>query len=275
MEPRHELIRRRWRTQELEMHAQVVTLTPSAAKALLEKNIDNRPLSSVTVSKYASAIIRGEWQLNGEPIIIFEDGTLANGQHRCSAVVKAGIPIQTLIVYGASKSSFATIDAGKSRNASDVLAISGEKSTNVLSSAARAYIFEFLQGRAQYEITSTQILECVESHPHIIYWVRKHGADKAKKILPSAFCGILAIASERYGIEKMEKFFDQVVSGINLGKTDPAYLLRERLLNQTKSSQLSALVKRAFIVKSVNAYVMGKKISFLRLKEGEEMPKVI
>lgn len=257
------------------MHAQVITLTPDAAKALLDKNAGNRPLSIVTVSKYASAIRRGEWQLNGEPIIIFDDGTLGNGQHRCSAVVKAGLPIQTLVVYGAKKSSFATIDAGKTRRASDVLAISGKKNATVLSVAARAYLFEFLQGRAQYEITSTQIIECVEDHPHITHWVKKHGAAKAQKILPSSFCGIIAIASERYGIQKMEPFFDQVVDGINLVQTDPAYLLRERLLNQTKASTLSSAMKRALIVKSVNAYVTGKKISILRWKDNEDMPKVV
>ncbi|MFK5284053.1 hypothetical protein ACI3PL_31190, partial [Lacticaseibacillus paracasei] len=57
-------------------------------------------------------------------------------------------------------------------------------------------------------ITNLQIEKCVEDHPHLRYWVKKYIATRAK-IFPSSVCGYFAIASEKYGFEKLDKFFDQ------------------------------------------------------------------
>lgn len=258
------------------MHAQVVTLTPEKAREMLQKNIDNRPLSRAVLTKYAAAIKRGEWQLNGEPIIIFDDGRLGDGQHRCHAVIQAGIPIQTLVVYGAPNTAFKTIDAGKSRAASDVLSINGKKNVNVLAAAARGYLLEYLSGSAKDEITSAQILECVELHPHINFWVSKYvTSEKIKASVSSVFCGLLAVASERYGIEKMQPFFDGVAEGVGLGLTDPAYVLRERMSRESGSKLLTTYAKRAYMVKAMNAFILGKSMSKLTWKDKEEMPKIV
>jgi hypothetical protein len=257
------------------MYAQVVTITPEGARIMLDGNTGNRPLSSATVDKYASAMKRGEWILNGEPIIIFEDGTVGNGQHRLHAVIKSGAPLQTLIVYGAKNEAFKTLDGGKPRRAPDILAINGNINVTCLASAARSYMIEYIYGRAQFEITSTQILDVVNNHPHINHWVVKQQNGKCKKVMPSAFAGIMAIASERHGIEKVDVFFNQVADGFGLCSTDPAYHLRDRFSKQTGTSNLSKQMQRAFMVKAVNAHITGKKIGLLRWREDEEMPKVV
>ena len=255
---------------------EIITLTPEMAKELLSKNSDNRPLSQSTVSKYTQAIKRGEWMLNGEPIIIFSNGNIASGQHRCHAVIAAGLPIQTLIVRNVDHQTFSSIDTGKSRNGADVLAIRGDLNYTKLSAAARSYLVETLKGRDQYQITTAQICECVDKHPHLRYWVQKFVGQKAlQKTCPAGLCGLLACASEKYGFEKLDVFFAKLATGKGLEDGDPAYVLRERLISQSGSSKLSVTHVRAFMIKAINACLLDKKIPFLRLTKDEDVPKII
>lgn len=260
----------------MKITTEIIKLTPEIAKELLSKNSDNRPLSRSTVAKYTQAIKRGEWELNGEPIIIFSNGNIASGQHRCHAVINANLPIETLIVRNVDHNTFSSIDTGKSRNGSDVLAIRGEKNYTKLSAAVRSYLMETLKGRDQYQITTTQICECVDKHPHLRYWAQKFaGCKSMTKSFPAALCGLLAIASERYGTEKLDVFFEKLATGTGLEDGDPAYVLRERIHSQSGASRLSTLHVRAFMVKAINACLLGKKLPFLRWSPNEEMPKII
>lgn len=256
--------------------AELITLTPDMAKELLLKNSYNRPLAMSTVFKYMQAIKRGEWKLNGEPIIVFSNGNIGNGQHRCHAVIAAKTPIQTLIVRNVDNNTFSTIDTGKSRSGGDVLAIKGEVNCTKLSAAATAYLKETLIGKDQYQITKTQISECVDQHPHLRYWVKKYVASGSmKKLFPSNLCGLMTIASEKYGFEKLDCFFNKLATGAGLEAGDPAYVLRERMLNQSGVSKLSTNHVRAFMVKAINACLLNKKLSFLRWTSDEDAPKIV
>jgi hypothetical protein len=257
------------------IEAKVVKLTPEYAGELLAKNRKNRPFSAATVERYERTITNGDWRLNGETIILFKDGTLADGQHRCQAVVNTGIAIDVLLVGGIDESSFNSINDGKRRTAADVLHIDGNINTKTLASAARTYVMSKLTGSEINFINSSEIAKCVKEHPHLTYWTQRYCASNKGKIIPAFYCGYLAIASEKYGFEKLDKFFDDVVNGTNLSKTDPAFQLRERFISQTKVSRLSQTHARAFVVKAINACVLNKKMSFLRFSPDEPTPVII
>ena len=94
----------------------IVTLTPEKAKALLNLNTNNfRNIDSHRVKKYSRAMTLGFWEENGEPIHIYEDGTLANGQHRLHAVVDSGVTLENVVVVTGIKRSVTTFDDGKVR----------------------------------------------------------------------------------------------------------------------------------------------------------------
>jgi len=259
------------------MKTEIITLTPELASQFLAKNTANRPLSQSAVNKYAESIKRGEWRLNGQPIIIFENGELGDGQHRCHAVIKAGIPVTQLVVHGVHSSSFATIDTGKIRNGSDILSLSGYTNAKALASGARAYMIENIKGRAQNEITNTQIVDCVKAHPHLLHWKTVYATHKKiRTFVPSMIVGLLALSSEKHGIDCLQPFFDKLADGAGLSTNDPAYVLRERLMARTSTSRLSELVLRAYCIKAINAHVENRSIKILKYAEGiEEMPKII
>lgn len=255
---------------------QIVKLTPELATSLLAKNSKNRPISKSTVDAYVRAIRRGEWALNGEPIIVFTDDTLGDGQHRCLAVQKAGIPIDAIIMYGIAPDTFGTLNAGKPRNSSDILAIKGELNTRTLTTATRAYLTTQLSGRDAATITALQIEKCVDEHPHLRYWVQRYvSTTRRLNLFPSSLCGYLAVASEKYGIEKLDSFLSGLTTGVGLVQGDPALVLRDRFIAQTRARRLSATHAQAFIVKAINAHLLGKKLPFLRLVDGEATPKIV
>ena len=94
----------------------VVTITPEIAMELLKHNAGNRKINQANVKRIAEDMIAGDYKLNGETIKIYEDGTLADGQHRLMSCVLAGVPFETYIIKGIKKDVLPTIDCGKTRS---------------------------------------------------------------------------------------------------------------------------------------------------------------
>lgn len=116
-----QLVNRYFKTTDTAM----VTITPEIAKAMLEVNNNNRGISPTNVQRMADDMLSGNFRLNGETIKVYEDGTLADGQHRLMACVTANVPFQTYIVRGIKKDVLPTIDAGKARNVVQSLNMTG------------------------------------------------------------------------------------------------------------------------------------------------------
>jgi len=108
-------------------------------KVKCEHNRNNRRLSMGNVSTLKQEILRGRYELNGEPIIIGRYGTLLDGQHTLTALIlahyewekdpglyphwKMAPSIKKVIIYGISEEDkvINTIDTGRPRTLSDVI----------------------------------------------------------------------------------------------------------------------------------------------------------
>lgn len=120
------------------MKAAVEIITPHIAKEMLERMETNRPLSDTTAKRYARDMADGRWNNNGQGIVLSEDGTLLDGQHRLRAVLISQATLAMLVVRGVDKRTFITMDSGKTRTLSDVLAIQGYKYTVQTAASAGA-----------------------------------------------------------------------------------------------------------------------------------------
>ena len=97
------------------MDVQIMEITPIIAQRIMNGNTDNfRKIDCNRVHLYANAMKNGLWQENGEPIQIYKDGTLANGQHRLSAIIESGVSLKFVVVLNVDK-SVTTFDRGKNR----------------------------------------------------------------------------------------------------------------------------------------------------------------
>jgi len=217
----------------------IVDITPTVAKDILAKNNHNRPISSGTVSSYSRMMKDGKWNFNGENIIIAEDGSLLDGQHRLHAIINSSTTQKMVVVSGVERSAFSTIDIGKKRSVGDALATYDEKyrKSAAIIGAAVITIMQFDENYAFDEKARGK----KPSHDEVIDWVNKnrgilrsvdlvshlHGA---KKLVPySALCAIHYLMSKR-DINKCELYFNKLNSGENLKIGDPIMTLRNKLI---------------------------------------------
>lgn len=253
----------------------VEVITPEIAAKYLKLNTENRPVASGALTNIMRALKNNEWKVNGESIKFDKQGKMIDGQHRCLAVIKTGIPLVSVVLRDLDKDVFDTIDQGRKRQASDVLWIRGEKKNiTQLASAARWYIF-MTTSTPKADITIKMIEDAVKEHSHIRWWVNATCELKTKKFMPALFASVLALAAEKHGQALIEQFLHQVADGINLGKYAPALMLRERFIDRKRGVQFGPETQLAYCIKAINAFTQEKELKFLRWSMDEGMPEIL
>jgi hypothetical protein len=251
------------------MKATQIELTPFLAQRLLDKNPKNRSLSVVRAKVLAATIARGEWMSNGETIIVDTDGNLLDGQHRCMAVIIAEQSIPTLLVEGVSSSAFATIDLGKQRSASDLLAIAGEDRTHDLSSAITT-LDMILNNRPRRErLTFLQRQAFLSDHPELRRSVEV--AQAGNFIARSVSAAVHYLAAQKYGPD----FADKWIRDLNSLKFDESQRLFARALQNARSAGSRITDARwtcGIALKSIKASYHSTMLRFLKFGDEESYP---
>jgi hypothetical protein len=105
-------------------------LTPDLAEGVLEfLNTENiRPLDHLRVGDYAAELTSGGWEAeNFNPMVLGDDWSLFNAQHRCAAVARARKPMDVLVVVGSTDNARRACDYAKTRT---ITQTHGVKSTH-------------------------------------------------------------------------------------------------------------------------------------------------
>lgn len=216
---------------------QVIELTPALASVLLERNPKNRNINPNLVESYARDIEHGKWRFNGEPVIVASDGNLNDGQHRCSAVVAADMPIQTVLIVGVARDTRTTLDQGRARTVGDYLAMDGQINVNNLGTAASLIWQHRTRGvlatGGSSKPTKSEILALIEEFPSIkesVQYLQIKGADAYGGKSMLAFCHwTFWHTVDR---ETANDFITKLVAGAGLLAKDPILYTRNRLVNE-------------------------------------------
>lgn len=214
-------------------HAEKAELTPVLAEILICRNPDNRPRKSSNLQILIRSIKDGDYEFNGEPIIISDTGDMNDGQHRCIGVLEAGRSIETVFVFGVSRSSRLTVDTGTARTSGDLFAMNKIPYHNQASAVASILWQLERHGRpatgSGYRPTKPQVRQTFQEHPEIIDSV------KAVPSKGAALCGgLTTLALCHYLIAKKNKegadhFIKTLVTGHMIATNDPISICRERL----------------------------------------------
>lgn len=208
--------------------ADVVTMTPELAQALLDTSRGNRSLKVAKISSLQRDMESGRFTLNGESVIVSERGRLMDGHHRLSACVKSGATFQTILVRGIKEDTGKTQDTGASRTVADHLSLSGVKNANNLS-AVVSCIMSMQNGRPRSaNPSSTEVFDFVSRNP-AIHDAASFAATKAFPRAANILGAIYFVADAMGEADKAMRFRDVFASGIPAYKGCPAHLLRERL----------------------------------------------
>lgn len=259
----------------------VETVTPEIAEQMLGKNTHNRNLKAANLNGLVADMKAGNWQFNGEPIKFAKDGTLIDGQHRLTAIVKAGIPQEMLIVRGLEMKSQHTMDAGSTRSTADALKLRGEKNYGILASGIKASILwergvrKTLGGNGggNHKVTTSQILDYLEAHPECREYARFAARYKARIELPSSTLFLLWKVFSEIDYVDAEVFFDRLASHLEL-QGSPIYAL-DRALTEANSGNVrrSSSWRIAMTIKAWNKFRAGEQVRILRYSPGGAAPE--
>lgn len=251
-------------------------ITPAFARVLLERNPDNRSLSQHYVDEYSRDIVNGNWEVNGETIVVANDGSLNNGQHRCHAIIAADTAVETILVVGPKRNTRLTVDQGKTRSGGDYLGMLGHANGNVLASVA-GYIWQYdnkdrflSQSKAQRP-TRSDILNVVKNTKGIeesIAKVSGKGCGLVGGMSILGFCHF--VIRRRSGTDEVDGFMASLMSGSNLPEKDPILYARNRLIQMRGS--LRPNEKAGLIMKAWNAHRRGESIRNFQVNPNSQLP---
>lgn len=268
------------------MRSKVQTITPAKAAEWLEANTQNRPISKRTVEGFAEAMRRGEWKVTHQGIAFDETGALVDGQHRLAAIVEAGLPVEMTVFTQVPADGFDVLDTGKKRNAADVLAIEGEKSSIMLAAMVRiVWLYENRQDRSWSgggaTPTNHQIVETLDAHPDIRdYLGLSLQVATATGMIKSAAGGAVYLVTKANPKANLDPFFDGLIEGTGLRKGDAALMFRKHLFAQARKQAGQVLRRRdqrehvTLFIKAFNAWAGGERLTQLRYTPREAVPPI-
>lgn len=244
------------------------TITPEIAKEMLTRNVHNRALSVKARDTLAAAMLNGTWRDTADTIKIGEDGTLLDGQHRLSALIKAGVTLVMSVARNVPMEARDAIDNGGAgdRIVRDVLAIADGTKINRHTEAALTVAF----GQTENGTTLVggrnsvpRMRDAIAQHLPSIAAIMEALGGKHDKLSCSAVVGTLAIC-HRVAPNDALLFARALRTGAGLQKGDPALTLRDHVMvtklgGATEREELALRTFAAF-----DAYQRALKRTFLR-----------
>jgi hypothetical protein len=250
------------------MKVTIETITPAIAKKWLETNSANRNIRDPKIHEYANEMASGRWHETGDPYRFFEDGTLADSQHRLHAIVESGVTIKNaIVVRGLKKTAMAGIDVGAKRSVSDFMHLHhGVTNANVVCASVRA-IYSLCFGYQNYVIGAGLTKVAIDAFGENIYQAYSDMSSfpPGKK---AWVIGSLALAVNSY--PDLEEFSHTLGTGENARRGNPALAVRNWLISGT-SIHLSNGYKAGryeCIFNAMNASLKGVSLNHLKSGTG-------
>jgi hypothetical protein len=244
------------------MRTEYVTITPAMAKEMLEKNKTNRDIKEYRITHWVKLMESQDWYITHQGLAFYEDGTLADGQHRLLAIIKVNRPVTFLVTYGLPRAAAMAIDSGVKRSLIDGIKISGIADwiearhlqlapvigyPRKLSDMQRIDFLYLIKEHAQFAV------QCFPSNrrhlvPSIVQsaiaMAHHHGEDEAKLI---RFCevffdGLMSDPSERVIILARDHFMNFTNNGAK-DKDDKYLKLQRAIQAYCKGEQVRRLIQ--------------------------------
>jgi len=171
----------------------------------------------------------GNWRETGDPIRFLEDGTLADGQHRLAACVKANIPIRVTVVSGLSRDDMLAVDRGRVRSIGDGLTIAHGVPSGARTAAAIRSAFCYAYGVASTSTTPSEVDKFYMAHTGIVDSIRAAG-QIGSGLGDSSAAALHYIAHWLGHGERADAMFHVFKTGVPDYPDCPAHLYRERML---------------------------------------------
>jgi len=254
------------------------TFSPErAAVTLRDFNTVNRALRPAEAEKKAADMRAGKWTQCVAPIVFYDDGSLADGQHRLTAVMLSGTTQNFYVLRGLPRAEGLNVDRGVPRTLVDNARISGTNNhlSNVLLSVVRGIEDGAASASAKKPRSDTQRLQLAEKHREAAEWALKH--TPRGKLLRNAIV-ISAIGRAWYwesDKERLARFSEVLSSGFADGEKESAAIaLRNYLLAKGPAASLTTEWRSTFLKSqnAINYFMRGRRLHVIKALGDEVYP---
>lgn len=219
----------------------IEVITPQFAAAVLEThNHANRNIRRQVVATLADAIRNGEFRTTHQGISFYDDGTLADGQHRLSAIVAANMPVTMSVMRGLSKDDGLVIDCGEKRKMHDQIRLSSVSEFADKSHASVAMFFLRVIPNAFKKPTVDDVIRFFELHGTLIQRAAKIAAAKKKRLHNAGIVATYATALQSEDADMLARFHAVLTSGIVESPSENSAVRLRIYLTNADSSMWSA-----------------------------------
>ena len=230
------------------------------ASAWLERN-RNRKLKPIHVSRLTADMKQGHFLPTHEAIAVYEDGFLADGQHRLQAIIASGCGQWVWVCYNVPLSSRDVIGGGVMRTTHDQTEIAGHGIPR-----PAIDIIKCVSDMSTPKISkpsTPQVVDFWERHEEALRFTLKQFATRVPRITVAAVSSVVFRAYYSADHERLAEFCAAIISGrCEPGADDGAVCLRNfvfRFKNPPReevySKTESALV--AFLARSPMTKLYG------------------
>jgi hypothetical protein len=224
----------------------------------------------------------GRWRLSHQGIMIDTNGRLRDGQHRLSALIKHGKPLQFWVCFGCDPASFDVVDQGAKRTAANLLSI--DKQTDSSLVAATVGLLIRIERKdpffdAALVLASTRERVAENDNLRIAVIIGRQLHRKVRTARPSAMAlAYYWIAQRTRSSDRLPVFWESLATGANLGVRDARLMLREHLLHPEAmapslrggSAAYGVPVRQAgAVILAWNGWISGKRVG----KKALEWPR--
>lgn len=256
----------------------VIDVDAATAERILSGNLANRKVKENHLKGLSTDWALNNYKFNGAPILIAEDGTLLDGQHRLLAVIRSGVTVPMLVIRGFRNETQTTVDTGVKRNVADILQLRGEKNSTSLASITRLAMAWTYNGPARLldkTFTTNQCIDFIDQNPDL-----RLAASKCKTIadryhLSRSFTAFAWWVLNRISPEDNAEFWSLL-----LGSPQPPHpvaalqsALLKDLANRRSGRRRLPVHQLAMLFKTWNLYMTGGTCALMTFKVGGAKPE--
>lgn len=262
--------------------SEVVDITPEMAEMLLSRNAQNRTVRQKIVDSIAQEIKEGRWALNGETLIVANDGSLNDGQHRCHAVVKAGRSIRSFVTFGVPRETRQTVDSEQNtRTPGDFVTMDGIADGNHVAAVA-GYLWQIdrfgeiprTSHAPGYRPTKQQVNEVVETRLAEIREALSAAPSKGSaKVASRSVLAIAYLLISKADPAAARNYIARVIDGADLSTKSPIYVVRERLIDEKRKRSVWPHKQVELLLRGWLAH-RGRKTGLSKLQYMGSWPKI-
>ena len=258
----------------MNLTTEIVNITPEWAAVALNKNVNFRQMTPLRYEKYRDEILNERFKLNGETIKFDDRGNLIDGQNRLKAVLEAGLPIQSVVVYGVSQDAVATIDVGQQRSLPQLLKSLNYEHPSILAGAS-GYVHRYEKTKFFKTgdiISRKESIDFLRDHPTLVDAVRFTNRTWRLFNRWALHAAVYYTLAAKAGNSLADEFYLMLIEGLNMNSMEnPVYILREKLAYEKSIERKTPEnVYAGLIIKTWNLWLTRGTVKQIRYKYHKE-----